>query len=55
MILNCVNSLAGKGIFIDAADDGEKCVQFSTKYFTVSNDCDQRPEKSNQIDITTKL
>lgn len=49
MVLNCIDSLTGKGVLTDAAEQGKECVKLPVDYFKklllknnqamVENDC----------------
>lgn len=60
MVINCVNSLAGKGIFKDAEGLGKDCVRLPCQYFqkllVPISDEDSHDDKANDItNVSTKL
>lgn len=56
MVLNCTDSLSGKGLFIDAAEKGKKCVKLPIDYFKELFGNQSINQTTLEIDcISTKL
>ena len=60
MVLNCLNSLSGKGIIKDAKEPGMKCVKLPIQYFEkvlIYNSTNRDTHDARFIDvcIATKL
>lgn len=63
MLLNCVNSLSGRGIFIDAEESGRTCVELPIHYFQKllkfhENKTDEKSYKADEksdVVVSTQL
>lgn len=60
MVLNCLNSLSGVGISLDAEKEGKECTRLQIKYFQKLVKSEEENSKSletkiNAVSVSTKL